>query len=131
MSNKKREVNDFEQSIVLSATCIPMAQVFILIVGNMPTVLALFFIWCPVIWQMSAVFFAIRFLKNNLGKKTKAWGCLIFAVAVLMFVGFFCTCNYDMGYVTFWMIQKRHQTTGQPHQSRCGCPALYPLSNYC
>lgn len=74
MSNKKREVNDFEQSIVLSATCIPMAQVFILIVGNMPTVLTLFFIWCPVIWQMSAVFFAIRFLKNNPGKKTKAWG---------------------------------------------------------
>lgn len=89
MSNKKREVNDFEQSIVVSATSIPMAQAFILIASNMPTVLVLFFIWCPVIWQMSAVFFAIRCLKNNPGKKTKAWGCLILAVAVLMFVGFF------------------------------------------
>lgn len=88
MKNKK-EANDFEHSIMLSATCIPVTQLFILLASNMPAVLALCFIWCPVIWQMSAVFFAIRFLKNNYGKKMKAWSCLIFATVALIFVAFF------------------------------------------
>ena len=54
--SKKTDMNDFEQSIVLSVTCIPMTQVFMLLAGSMPTGLALFLLWCPVIWQISAVF---------------------------------------------------------------------------
>lgn len=40
--SKKTDMNDFEQSIVLSVTCIPMTQVFMLLAGSMPTGLALF-----------------------------------------------------------------------------------------
>ena len=87
--SKKTDMNDFEQSIVLSVTCIPMTQVFMLLAGSMPTGLALFFLWCPVIWQMSAVFFAIRFFKNNPRKKMKAWSGLILSVVFLIFAGFF------------------------------------------
>ena len=89
--SKKTDMNDFEQSIVLSVTCIPMTQVFMLLAGSMsmPTGLALFFLWCPVIWQISAVFFAIRFFKNNPRKKMKAWSGLILSVVFLIFAGFF------------------------------------------
>jgi cobalamin biosynthesis protein CobD/CbiB len=87
--SKKTDMNDFEQSIVLSVTCIPMTQVFMLLAGSMPTGLALFLLWCPVIWQISAVFFAIRFFKNNPRKKMKAWSGLILSVVFLIFVGFF------------------------------------------
>lgn len=38
--SKKTDMNDFEQSIVLSVTCIPMTQVFMLLAGSMPTGLA-------------------------------------------------------------------------------------------
>ena len=87
--SKKTDMNDFEQSIVLSVTCIPMTQIFMLLAGSMPTGLALFLLWCPVIWQISAVFFAIRFFKNNPRKKMKAWSGLILSVVFLIFVGFF------------------------------------------
>ena len=87
--SKKTDMNDFEQSIVLSVTCIPMTQVFMLLASSMPTGLALFLLWCPVIWQIAAVFFAIRFFKNNPRKKLKAWSGLILSVVFLIFVGFF------------------------------------------
>ena len=38
--SKKTDMNDFEQSIVLSITCIPMTQIFMLLAGSMPTGLA-------------------------------------------------------------------------------------------
>ena len=103
--SKKTDMNDFEQSIVLSVTCIPMTQIFMLLAGSMPTGLALFLLWCPVIWQISAVFFAIRFFKNNPRKKMKAW-------SISDFCWIFCTCHYgidDMGYVAFWMMPKGNQ----------------------
>lgn len=100
--SKKTDMNDFEQSIVLSVTCIPMTQVFMLLAGSMPTGLALFLLWCPVIWQISAVFFAIRFFKNNPQQKIESLEWLDFVCSISNFCWIFCTCHYGLG-KTFWL----------------------------
>ena len=100
--SKKTDMNDFEQSIVLSVTCIPMTQVFMLLAGSMPTGLALFLLWCPVIWQISAVLFCNKVLQKQSAQKIESLEWLDFVCSISNFCWIFCTCHYGLG-KTFWL----------------------------
>ena len=84
--SKKTDMNDFEQSIVLSVTCIPMTQVF-MVPGNMADIGSLF---CN------------KVLQKQSAQKIESLEWLDFVCSISNFCWIFCTCHYGLG-KTFWL----------------------------
>lgn len=88
MKKEMKKFNDFQWSLMFTTASYPVFWEFLLIGSIFPLPIFTGFIWLPVIWQLVSCFLAIRFLKRNPNQKKKGVLCLIFAILVLVFIGY-------------------------------------------